>query len=252
LAQVGSTVIVKGHTRADHDHAPSEPSYSVTLIRGKSGQSPTKDVRPKSVLPSPVAIGPTQINSDDERVERSKAEVHELQELLAAARKETAGAVKRCASLEVAVQKATAAQKEQQAALVANDSVQSLDKALAEVKSLREVLAAKSAEVDQAKVAHTKELRRMQDDAAVKEKQLLQATQKAVSAETEVGELRARVLELETSLADLQAKLQASAASSGAREVDSLRAETEKLKTSEKELTVALRTMSQVIQIFRV
>lgn len=148
LGPVGSQVMVKGHTLSDHDHPPSEPSYTVTLIRGKKDQSPLKEIREKMPAPTPVAAGPVQTNSDDARLTRMMDEVALLQQELVAAREDKLGMSARCEALENVAREEKAKHQKRAADIAGDETQQALVKANAELDALQQLLDQKTKQLD--------------------------------------------------------------------------------------------------------
>jgi predicted nucleic acid-binding Zn-ribbon protein len=240
LGPVGSSVTVKGHTLSDHDHPPDRPSYSVTLVRGKKGQSPVKEV--KKPQPSVVAAaGPVQTTSDEARLTRSLEEVAQLQTLLAAARKETEDVAKRCTDLESAARETILKQQQREADEAAGETQQALARAQGELATLSQQLESKSRHLEEA----LQETSGIKKAARLAQEETKDLQKKLSTTASEMEALRKRVRDLEAELKKSQNTGPDTQLQDLKDESERMRQETEKQRKSVKELTVALRTMSQ-------
>ena len=154
LGPLGSTVTVKGHSLADHEHISSQPSYTVTLVRGKRGQSPKKQaLSPDRSVISVAAvaaakdIGPVQLTADDARVTRALEEVDSLQKELARARAAADEAQRKCTALEEDARVAASLQQDLSRQRESTEGL-ALSKAEATATALKQELAAKISALD--------------------------------------------------------------------------------------------------------
>jgi C-terminal processing protease CtpA/Prc/predicted nucleic acid-binding Zn-ribbon protein len=196
LGPVGSSVVVKGHSLADHEHSPDQPSYTVTLIRGNKGQSPLKQAASKTTPLPPTAAGPVQTNPDDERLKRSIEEVSELSKQLAVARKQSEDVACRCVALEDDARKAKLQQQQREASLASGETQQALIAVTAEVETLQEQLEQKTKHLEDEIREHSalkQAARTAQDEAATAKNQLK-------AAEEELAALRKRVRDMDANL----------------------------------------------------
>jgi C-terminal processing protease CtpA/Prc len=196
LGPVGSSVVVKGHTLADHEHSPDQPSYTVTLIRGNKGQSPSKHAASKTTPMPPTAAGPVQTNPDDDRLKRSIEEVNELNQQLAVARKQSEDVASRCAALEDDARKAQLQQQQREASLAAGETQQALIAVTAEVEALQQQLEQKTKHLEDEIREHSalkKAAGTAQDEAATAKNQLK-------AAEEELAALRKHVRDVDANL----------------------------------------------------
>jgi len=163
-------------------------------------------------------------------------QVAELQTHLAAAREETRRMSMRCAALETAAHQATLKTQQRESEIFGGETQQAVRKAKSALDAIQHQLDQKSAQLA-SEIQETSVLKKSARQAQEKTEHL----QELLTAESmQGGALRTRIQELEASL-----KLLQSGAAGADSRLEELSAQTAKLKKSEKDLTAALRTMSQ-------